>query len=137
LDLGSGTGILAVAAARLGVHSVVALDPSPEAAQTTLATIRLNGMGKVIFPIQGELAAIRGAQFDLITANLFGDLLLRIADQIHSLMKPGAHLLLSGILWGDAYDVRTAFTRAGCAFLRDHYLDEYCTLLFRNSAAKP
>lgn len=136
LDLGSGTGILAVAAARLGVHSVIALDLSPEAAKTTLATIRLNGMGKVIFPVQGEIAAIRGAQFDLIMANLFGDLLLRIADQIHSLMKPGAHLLLSGILWGDAYDVKTVFTRAGCAFLRDQCLEEYCTLLFRKSAAR-
>ncbi|MGA2263537.1 MAG: 50S ribosomal protein L11 methyltransferase, partial [Acidobacteriota bacterium] len=136
LDLGSGTGILAVAAARLGVHSVIALDPSPEAAKTTLATIRLNGMGKVIFPVQGEIVAIRGAQFDLITANLFGDLLLRIADLIHSLMKPGAHLLLSGILWGDAYDVKTVFTRAGCVFLRDQYLEEYCTLLLRKSAAR-
>jgi ribosomal protein L11 methyltransferase len=132
LDLGSGTGILAVAAVRLGVHSVIALDPDPEAAKTTMATVRLNGMDEVIFPVQGEIGAIRGTHFDLIMANLFGDLLLRIADQIHSLMKPGAHLLMSGILWGDAYDVKSVFTRAGCTFLRDQYLEEYCTLLFRD-----
>jgi ribosomal protein L11 methyltransferase len=131
LDLGCGTGILAVAAARMGVRSVIALDPDPDAIAAALAAIRLNGMAGIIIPLQGEIEAIQGTHFDLIMANLYGDIILRIADVIASLLARGGSLLLSGINYGDAYDVRMRFTRAGCTLLRERYLEDYSTLVFR------
>jgi ribosomal protein L11 methyltransferase len=131
LDLGCGTGILAVAAARMGARSVIALDPDPDAIAAALATIRLNGMAGIITPLQGEIEAIHGTHFDLIMANLYGDIILRIADMIDSLLARGGSLLLSGINYGDAYDVRMRFTRAGCTLLRERYLEDYSTLVFR------
>jgi len=136
LDLGSGTGVLAVAAARLGARHVIALDPSPEAIQTTLATVRLNGMTGIVAPVQGEIAALRGARFDLILANLYGDVLLLLVHEITSLLASGGYVVTSGIQYADAYDLKMRFSRAGCLLLKEHYLEEYSTLVFR-LPAKP
>jgi ribosomal protein L11 methyltransferase len=130
LDLGSGTGVLSVAAARLGAGSVLALDPSRDAAEATLATARLNGLVGIIRVAQAEIEAVRGAQFDLIMANLFGDILLRIGEDIASMLAPGGYLLLSGILYADKYDVELKFTRAGCRFLKSRCLEDYVTMVF-------
>jgi ribosomal protein L11 methyltransferase len=131
LDLGCGTGILAVAAARMGAPLVIALDPDPDAIAAALAAIRLNGMAGIIIPLQGEIEALQGTHFDLIMANLYGDIILRIADMITSLLAPGGSLLLSGINYGDTYDVRMRYTRAGCTLQRERYLEDYSTLVFR------
>jgi ribosomal protein L11 methyltransferase len=130
LDLGCGTGILAVAAARMGARPVIALDPDPDAIAAASATIRLNAMAGTIIPVQGEIEAVRGGHFDLIMANLYSDIILRIAEMTASLLAGGGHLLLSGISYGDAYDVRVRFTGAGCTLLKERYLDDYTTLVF-------
>lgn len=129
LDLGSGTGILAVAAARLGARSVIALDSSPDAFETTLATIRLNGLQEIVTSLQGEIEIVKDRRFELIMANLYGDILLRLLEAITKLLEPGGYLLLSGILYEDAYDVKARFARAGCTLLKARYLDEYSTLI--------
>jgi ribosomal protein L11 methyltransferase len=131
LDLGSGTGILAVAAARMGARSVMALDPNPEAIQATAATARINGMAGTITPVQGEIGALRNCRFDLILANLYGDVLLLFVSDIAALLAPGGYLVASGIQFGDAYDIKRGFTGAGCTLLKDRYLEDYCTLVFR------
>jgi len=131
LDLGSGTGILAVAAARLGARSVIALDPSPEAIRATAATVRLNGLAGVIVPLQGEIGALRNTRFDLILANLYGDVLLLLVRETAALLAPGGYLVASGIQFGDAYGIKMGFAATGCALLRERYLEDYCTLVFR------
>jgi ribosomal protein L11 methyltransferase len=81
--------------------------------------------------VQGELASIRNALFDLVVANLFGDVLLRIGEDIASMLAPGGRLLLSGILVADKYDVELKFARAGCTLLHSRCLEEYVTMVFR------
>ena len=135
LDLGCGTGILAIAAARLGARNVVALDPSPDAILTASATIRLNRLNDAVFPIQGEIGAVGRMRFDLILAYLYGDLLLDLVHPIVSVLKPGGYLVLSGIQYADAYDLKTRFAGAGCTIVKDRYLEDYCTLVFRRAQA--
>jgi ribosomal protein L11 methyltransferase len=130
LDLGCGTGILAVAAARMGARSVVALDPSLDAFRTTLATVRMNGMNQIISPALGEIRTVKGKHFDLIMANLYGDVILQLVNDIASLLAPGGYLLLSGIQYADAYEVKTKLLKAGCMLLKERYLEEYNTLVF-------
>jgi ribosomal protein L11 methyltransferase len=137
LDLGCGTGILAVAAARMGSRSVMALDPSVDAFRTTSATVRMNGMSQFIIPVLGEIRTVKDKQFDLIMANLYGDVILQLVDEIASLLAPGGHLLLSGIQYADVYDVKTQFVRAGCTLLKVRYLEEYSTLVFTKQLLRP
>jgi len=131
LDLGCGTGVLSVAAARMGARFVVALDPCPDAMATTLATIRLNGMQAVMYPVQGDLSALGRTSFDLILANLYGDIILRFAEVISALLAPGGALVVSGIPYGDTYEVGIRFTWAGCGVIKTRYLEDYTVMVIR------
>jgi ribosomal protein L11 methyltransferase len=131
LDVGCGTGILSAAAARLGARYVMAVDPDPGAIKVTEQTLRLNRLEKKIIPLQGELEIVEDDDFDVIMSNLYGDLLLGLVKGLSMRLKPGGYLLLSGILYEYAYDLKTAFIQAGFDLLRARYLDEYTTLLFR------
>jgi len=131
LDLGSGTGILAIAAARLGARSVVAIDIAPAAAASCAANTRLNGMEEKVFPVCGELACVREGGFDLIMANIYADIHLALADEMVARTRPGGFLLLSGIPVQDNYEVQLRFRREGCELLDSRFMEEYVTFLFR------
>jgi ribosomal protein L11 methyltransferase len=131
LDLGCGTGILSIAAAKMGAFSVMALDPNPDAIQTTISNIQLNRVEEVVRPLQGELEALAEEDFDLIMANLYGDILLTLADTFNSFLKPEGYLLLSGIQYEYSYEVKSAVMKSGCQLVKSQYLEEYTTLIFR------
>ncbi|MBN1225045.1 MAG: 50S ribosomal protein L11 methyltransferase [Candidatus Aminicenantes bacterium] len=131
LDLGCGTGILGIAAAKMGAQSVTAVDPNPFAIQTTISNIKLNSLDNRVRIIQGELKDVKGVRFDLIMANLYGDVLLEIVQDIPLFLKPNGFLLLSGIHYEYHYEIKTAFLEMGLRLLRNRMLEEYCTFLFR------
>ncbi|MCP5107918.1 MAG: methyltransferase domain-containing protein, partial [bacterium] len=129
LDIGCGTGILSVAAARLGARRVIAVDPAPDAITVTRESIKLNAMETKIFPIEGELEIVPDQNFDVILANLYGDILLALVEGISNRLKSGGYLLLSGILYEYGYDLKAAFIQKGCELLKATYHEEYVTLL--------
>ena len=129
LDLGCGTGILAIAAAKLGARRIVAVDPEPDAVEAAAANARMNGVESAIVTIQGDVAAVKGLRFDIILANIYGDVLLSIAPHIPPLLNPGGRLLLSGIPYDYAYEVKKAYTEEGFRIIRSRALENYCTLV--------
>ncbi len=131
LDLGSGTGILAIAAARLGARAVVAIDIAAAAAASCSANVRLNGVGERVFPVCGELACLRERDFDLIMANIYADIHLALAGDMVAMTRPGGFLLLSGIPLQDNFEVQLRFRREGCELLDSRFMEEYVTFLFR------
>ena len=131
LDLGSGTGILAIAAALLGAESVVAIDIDPAAGVSCADNVRLNGMSGRVFPLCGELSCLRGREFDLLLANIYADIHLALAGEMVAKTRPGGFLLLSGIPTQDNFDVLCRFEREGCELLQSRYLEEFVTFLFR------
>jgi ribosomal protein L11 methyltransferase len=112
LDLGSGTGLLAVAAARLGAGPVIASDLDPEATSASLTHARLNAVRLAVVRADGG-AAFRPAMFDLVLANLMAPLLIERAAEIRALLAPGAALVLSGLLVNDVRDVSAAYAASG------------------------
>jgi len=133
LDLGSGTGILAIAAARLGAASVVAIDIDPAAAASCTDNARLNGMTDRVFPLCGELACLGDGHFDLVMANIYADIHLALAGEMVATTRPGGYLLLSGIPTQDNFDVLCLFERKGCRLLESRYLEEFVTFLFQRT----
>jgi len=131
LDLGSGTGILAIAALRLGASHAVCVDISPEAVATARTNFAANGMADRADHVAGTLADLRTREFDLVLANIYGDILLDIAPDLVRFARPGTPLLLSGILWEYNFDVRRAYERAGCEVVRNRMLEEFSTVLLR------
>lgn len=129
LDLGSGTGILAIAAARLGATQIVAIDNDMQAAVSCARNVALNALEGRIFTICGELSCLAATSFDLVLANSYADLLLTLAADMVSITRPGGTLILSGIPNQDKFDVQLAFERRGC-ILRDSRIgDEYVTFI--------
>jgi ribosomal protein L11 methyltransferase len=130
LDVGCGTGILSIAAAKLGARQVTALDPDHNAIKVTLESIRLNGLEDKVIPLQGELEIVEDHDFDVIISNLYGDLLLKLVKDLSIRLNTGGYLLLSGILYEYAYDMKTAFIKRGFDLLKARYLEEYTTMVF-------
>lgn len=131
LDVGCGTGILSIAAAKMGARQVTALDPDHKAIQVTRASIGLNHLENKVIPRQGELETVEDHDFDVIISNLYGDLLLEMIKDLSIRLLAGGYLLLSGILYEYAYDLKRALSQTGFALLKARYLKEYITLLSR------
>lgn len=129
LDLGSGTGILAIAALKLGASHAVCVDIEEKAVQTAMTNCSLNGLDDRVTHVIGTLADITDDQFDMVLANIYGDILLGIAGPLSAAVKPGGMLLLSGILWEYNFDVRQAYERQGCKVVKNRLLEEFSTIL--------
>jgi ribosomal protein L11 methyltransferase len=134
LDLGSGTGILALAALRLGAQRAVCVDPEAAAVRTSQRNAQLNGVEDRVVHVQGTLAAVAPWPFDLVLANLYGEVLLAEAAGLVARLGSTSRLLLSGILWQDQFAVEQSYCRLGCAIERTWMLEAYCTLLLRRGS---
>lgn len=130
LDLGSGTGILSIAAIRLGAKQMVALDIEWPAAISCAANILLNNCQESVATVCGELSSLHGS-FDFLLANIYADIHLALADQMVAMTRKGGFLLLSGIPLQDKFDIQNRFARLGCSQLEMLILEDYVTLLVR------
>lgn len=129
LDLGSGTGILAIAAARLGAAPIVALDLEWPAAVSCSENARLNDVEERVITICGELSALDSQPFDLVMANIYADILLPLADRLVEITRPGGHLLLSGIPLQDKFDIHRRYCSLGCSVADSRIMEDYATYL--------
>lgn len=132
LDLGSGTGILALAALKLGARSATCIDISPDAVRTCRTNCELNGFEDRVSHVTGSLDTLEAAEtFDLVIANIYGDLLLDLADDLVDRARSGSHLLLSGMLWEYNFEVRKKYSELGCTVVENRMLPEFSTVLLR------
>jgi len=129
LDLGSGTGILAIAALKLGAEHAVCVDIEEDAVESARVNCQLNQLGDAVTHVTGTLDTVKKNNFDLVLANIYGDILLALAEPLTTKLKPGGTLLLSGILWEYNFDVRQAYERLGCEVVSNHMLEEFSTTL--------
>lgn len=116
LDLGCGSGILAIAAAKLGASHILALDIDPVAAQITSENAAINGVSDTIIAQQGSLDTVRGSarRFDLLLANILARIIIEMCGQgLGDVVRPGGKAIFSGIINEQVEDVRAALTQAG------------------------
>lgn len=130
LDLGSGTGILAVAAAKLGAAEVVAIDIDPAAAASCAANVGLNNVADRVFSVCGELSCVGHRNFDLVMANIYADIHVMLAGEMAAMTRSGGYLLLSGIPTQDNYEVQIRYRREGCRLLDSRFMEEFVTFVF-------
>ena len=117
LDLGCGTGILAMAAARLWRCSVLATDIDAEAVRVAERVVGINGLRRLVDLVQADGVADRrihsAGPFALITANILARPLRRLSAQVSHLLVPGGRLVLSGLLHKQAPMVLNAYRVQG------------------------
>jgi ribosomal protein L11 methyltransferase len=111
LDVGCGSGILAIAAVRLGAGDALGLDTDPIAVEATIANAARNRVARRVRARAGSVPS--GAPpHDLLLANLIASLLVTLAADLRAELRPGGTLIASGIFVDREPDVRTAFVAA-------------------------
>jgi len=127
LDVGCGSGILAIAAGLLGAGQLVGIDSDPIAVEATLANARRNHLARRLRAWPGSLPS-GAAPFDLVAANLIASVLVALAACLAAELRPGGRLLASGIFVDREADVRAAFAGAGLRVLRREAEGEWVAL---------
>lgn len=113
LDVGSGSGILALAALRLGAERVDCLDTDEAAVAATLANAEANGLADRVAVNQGTLPEVAAERFPLVLANLVAAVLVDLAERLAAHAVPGGTLLAAGIIAERAGEVTEALASAG------------------------
>ena len=135
LDLGTGTGVLAMAAAKVLRRRVEAGDLDPQAVAAAIGNARLNGVAAFVRPVvsAGVNHAVlrRGGPYDLIFANILARPLRRLAPSVAAQAAPGADLILSGLLPPDAPGLLSSYGAQGFRSIRRLDLDGWVTLALR------
>jgi ribosomal protein L11 methyltransferase len=107
LDYGCGSGILAIASARLGAARIAGVDIDPQALAAAAANARVNGVhASFVAP-----DALRAGRFDVVVANILSGPLLNLAPALAARVRAGGRIALSGILDAQAADVAGAYAR--------------------------
>jgi len=138
VDIGTGSGVLAIAAARARQRPVLASDIDARAVTAARANARLNGAGPLVEIVQAAGLAHprigRRAPFDLVLANILLGPLQRLALPIGRILAPRARVILSGLLATQANAALAAYRRQGLTLERRIPLDEWVTLVLRRGA---
>jgi len=128
LDIGTGTGILAIAAAKLGYSPVEAFDLDPDAIRVSRANARRNRVEDRVRPRRGDLrrlAARSARRWDVICANLTAELLAGQAEKIRARLQPGGQLIVAGMLRSEFCEIRDKFFSFGLTLAQNEVKEEW------------
>ena len=131
LDLGTGSGILAIIAAKLGAGSVEAIDIDQVATDVASENCRLNEADVDVHT--GELGDAKWEQYDLIVANIIADIISAIAADIPERLKPEGLFITSGIIEDKADQVISACMAAGLKPIGRTEQNGWCAFVFEKS----
>ncbi len=134
IDVGCGSGILCIAALKLGARNALGVDIDPEAIQNARENARINGIGKELFLGLGSVAEIRQGKFPirqapLVVANILAPVILRLLESgLTELVELQGILLLSGIMEGQSQAVLEAAQARGLTFQKSQSRGEWVAL---------
>lgn len=136
LDLGTGSGVLAIAARKLAPVRVLATDIDPIATRVARENVRLNGIASGIAletaPGFHSTAFGRHGPFDLIIANILARPLMRMAPQLAAQLAPNGDVILSGILASQRWKVLAAYNGAGLRHVKTIWREGWVTIHLDN-----
>jgi ribosomal protein L11 methyltransferase len=130
LDLGTGSGILMIAAARLGAGSVTGVDSDP-----TAVTVARNNLAANHVPpetarlITGSLVSAITGQFDLVAANILAEVIVALAPDLPEVLAPGACVICSGIIQSKAATAAASLKTAGLSILETRSQEEWVAMV--------
>ncbi len=131
LDVGSGTGILAIASVLLGAEKAIGIDNDEWCLLNGTENIKANNLEDRVDIRLAELNQIEEKDFDLIVANINKHILLDISESLQSKIKNGGTLILSGLLFSDETDIVAKYSDLGFKVIDKNQLNEWIVLAFR------
>jgi ribosomal protein L11 methyltransferase len=133
LDVGTGTGILAIVCARLGTQSVDAVDIEPVAVQVARGNVERNSVVDIVRVELGSVGPGEPFQeeYDLVVANILAQVFVRLASSLARAVRAGGTLILAGIIDFREVAVREAFADLGLRVCRRDELEGWVMLVLR------
>ena len=130
LDLGTGSGILAAAAAKLGAGEVLALDVEAAAVAVAQETVSLNGLAGVVEVGQGSIESA-APPYDVVVANIFPNVLIELAPNLAAAIRHAGALITSGVVVTRARETANAVCAAGLGLETQRRQDNWVGMVFR------
>ncbi len=130
LDMGSGTGVLAIIAVKRGAEYMDAVDIDDWAYQNCVENIADNGVADKVTPILGNVEGIKGKKYDFILANINRNILLADMPVYADCLNPGGELLMSGILEADIPAIRDRAEELGLSYMGERLKDGWAAVCF-------
>ena len=138
LDLGCGSGILSIAALRLGASQALAVDIDDKCLDVAYENAALNGIGKDRYTVRvgdvlsdGSLRRELEGGYDIVVANIGADVIIALAPLVPAMLRPGGTFLCSGIIDDRAEEVRSALEAAGWTVLETRQSEGWFSYLCR------
>jgi ribosomal protein L11 methyltransferase len=131
LDLGCGSGILAIGAARLGAAHILAVDIDPIAVTVTVENATQNGVAERITAEEGSLETVlqSGQRFDLLAANILARVIIGMCEQgLGEVVRPGGSAVFSGIIAEQGDDVEAALRLTGLTPTRRRQIGDWIAI---------
>ncbi len=137
LDVGTGSGILAIAAAKLGAARIDAVDIEPVAVRSTRENAERNGVADLIRVEAGSVGPGEPfpGTYDLVLANIIARILIDLSADLETAVAPGGTLVLSGIINMREPAVRRAFDATGLLYDRQLQIDDWLVMIYRRPLA--
>lgn len=133
LDVGTGSGILAIAAAKLGARAIDAVDIEPVAVRSTKENAERNGVLDLIRVAEGSVAPDGPfvGPYDIVLANIISRVLIELSHGLAKSVKPGGTLVLAGIIEGRELLVRETFEPRGFQLIHRQQIEDWVGLTYR------
>jgi len=133
LDVGTGSGILAVLADKLGADSVVAIDNDPVALKNAYENAQLNDTSTNVRFYLAQAEVIHQSEYDLVLANINRNVLIKYAEIFSGVLKNEGKCILSGLLRQDEKIITEVYQKAGFSLLEKNNLKDWLSIVFQMS----
>jgi len=135
LDVGTGSGILAICASKLGARECFAYDIDPVAVRVAQENCKDNECANITCGVSDLLASVdtEGGLYDFAVANIVADIIIRMAPDIGAYLKQGAYLITSGIIERYADDVRAAMTSHGFTLVDEAMESDWVAMVYKKN----
>ena len=133
LDVGTGSGILAICAAKLGAGECKAYDIDPVAVRVAKENVKDNNCDNIECDTSDLLYGVdlSGGKYDLCVANIVADIIIRMMPDIRKYLKDGCPLILSGIINERAEEVRKCVTELGFTIVREEKENDWVAIMVK------
>ncbi|HLU21272.1 50S ribosomal protein L11 methyltransferase [Lederbergia graminis] len=133
IDVGTGSGVLSIAAALLGAKQITALDLDEVAVVSAKENVSLNKVSDTVTVKQGNLLSGIDVEVDIVVANILADVILRFTDDAAKVVKKGGYFITSGIIQQKKQEVKDALINAGFSIEETLVMEDWVAFIAKRS----